>query len=341
MADGGPTKKAKLASSSIAELEARLEVEIRDVDAWQGLIKELKSKRKSKELVGVYERMVKVFPRSGQVWTEYIELVMANEGDDRIDSLFEASLIKVPYVPLWELYLRYVKRVNAEKQDANTIATQAYEFALSHIQSDIQSGPIWQEFIQFLEQLPAANQWEQQHKMDEIRRVYRKAVALPLSNIEALWRAYNSFENSISRTTARKFIDERSAGYMHARSVARELNGLEKGVDKTTLPHLRQFVPEDADVLKSWRKVLAYEKSNPLQVDADAMKNRVLYTYRQALVSMRYYPELWLEFSDYCLETNEGSEAEEVLDQGLIANPTSFFLTTKLASIHETAGSME
>jgi cleavage stimulation factor subunit 3 len=37
--------------------------------------------------------------------------------------------------------------------------------------------------------------------MDATRRAYRRVIAIPVMNVEALWRDYDAFENGLSRIT--------------------------------------------------------------------------------------------------------------------------------------------
>ena len=37
--------------------------------------------------------------------------------------------------------------------------------------------------------------------MDDIRRAYQRAVAIPLASVEMIWREYDQYENSLNRIT--------------------------------------------------------------------------------------------------------------------------------------------
>lgn len=49
------------------------------------------------------------------------------------------------------------------------------------------------------------NTWEEQRKMDSMRRAYQKAVTIPLNNIEHLWKEYDQWENNLNRLTVSLF----------------------------------------------------------------------------------------------------------------------------------------
>lgn len=339
--DKAPVKRRKLAQDVVAKQEEILREQPYNAVAFNTLLDEYKASDRSQELWETYGRMLAVFPQSGEVWTRYAQDLIAKDETKRVEQVFAQALPTVPYVPLWKTYLGYIQQNNAGNPEGITTISQAFEYTLNRVENDLQSGQLWSQYIEFLEAAPAASTLEKQHKMDETRKVYRRAVSLPVSNIEQLWRGYNAFENSVARTAARKFIDERSAAYMHARSVARELGNLTKGLNMTTLPQPRDFSAAEQTQLAGWRKLVAFEKSNPLNVDQETVQARVLYTFRQALMTMQYFSELWFEYASYCLEIGQKETALDALRLGREANPASFFLTARLADLYETKDDVE
>lgn len=45
--------------------------------------------------------------------------------------------------------------------------------------------------------------WEDQQRMDALRKAYQRAVQIPLNNVEQIWQEYNQFENSMNKMTVR------------------------------------------------------------------------------------------------------------------------------------------
>lgn len=80
---------------------------------------------------------------------------------------------------------------------------KAYEFALSHVGQDKDSGDIWADYIQFVKSGESTTTWEEQQKMDALRKIYHRAVQIPLENVEILWKEYETFENSLNKITVR------------------------------------------------------------------------------------------------------------------------------------------
>ena len=40
--------------------------------------------------------------------------------------------------------------------------------------------------------------------MDALRKVYHRAVQIPLENVEVLWKDYEAFENGLNKITVRE-----------------------------------------------------------------------------------------------------------------------------------------
>lgn len=114
----------------------------------------------------------------------------------------------VPNVQLWTTYLNYIRRVNDLTNDATgnarTTVSQAYDFVLQNVGIDRDSGQIWQEYIQFLRSIPGqigGTGWQDQQKMDTLRRAYQRAVGVPMSSVSSLWKEYDQYEMSLNKVT--------------------------------------------------------------------------------------------------------------------------------------------
>lgn len=100
---------------------------------------------------------------------------------------------------------------------------------------------------------------------------------------------------------AKKFLADKSAQYMAARSALREMKSL-------TEPLLRPKVPvkpnwkriEDHRHLEQWKAYLQWEEKNPLEIQEKPVLNaRIQHAYRQAQMHMRFYCEIWFVRSFY------------------------------------------
>lgn len=133
---------------------------------------------------------------------------MELENDDlaRLENIFRDSLMATLDVRLWSLYLDYVRRRNNLTTDSSGQARQtinsAYDFALNTIGIDKDSGQIWKDYISFIETGPGTiggNNWQDQQKMDTLRKAYQRAVCIPTQHLTALWKGYDHFEMGLNR----------------------------------------------------------------------------------------------------------------------------------------------
>ena len=131
-----------------------------------------------------------------------------NDNFSAAEQIFAKSLLAVPNVRLWSIYLNYIRRVNDLNNDptgnARTTVSQAYDFVLANIGIDRESGNIWQEYIQFIRGIPGqlgGSSWQDQQKMDNLRKAYQKAVCVPMSNVASLWKEYDQLEMTFNKAT--------------------------------------------------------------------------------------------------------------------------------------------
>jgi cleavage stimulation factor subunit 3 len=126
----------------------------------------------------------------------------------KVEQIFNKSLLAVPNVQLWTTYLNYVRRRNNLTSDptgnARTTISQTYDFVLQNIGIDKDSGPLWQDYVQFLRNGPGqigGTGWQDQQKMDSLRKAYQRAICIPTQALNALWKEYDAFEMGLNKVT--------------------------------------------------------------------------------------------------------------------------------------------
>lgn len=143
--------------------------------------------------------------------------------------------------------------------------------------------------------------------MDALRKVYHRAVQIPLDNVEALWQELETFETNLNRITAKKFMADLSPAHMQARTTLRQLtNHLNtlypppptsgNSRPEIFLPSLPLFNAAERTLVGKWKAYLRWEESNPLEIeekDKSVLISRIQGVYRKAVIRMRYYAEIW------------------------------------------------
>ncbi|KAL3426355.1 cfia complex component [Phlyctema vagabunda] len=344
--------KARLPHDKAGILEDRIKEDPRgDLEAWLSLISEHRNRNKLDDARTVYERFFKVFPTAAEIWVAYAEMELESDNFGAAEQIFGKSLLAVPNVALWSVYLNYIRRVNDLTNDrtgnARRTVSEAYDFVLASVGIDRDSGKIWQEYIQFINSVPGqigGSSWQDQQKMDQLRKAYQRAICVPMSSVNGLWKEYDQFEMSLNKITGRKFLQERSPSYMSARSANTALENITSGLVRTTLPRLAPALGFEGDQeylhqVVLWQRWIEWEQEDPLVLKADepeVYKQRVLYVYKQAVMALRFWSEMWVNAAEWCFANGLEREGDNFLTDGIVANPESCLLAFKKADRLET-----
>ncbi|KAB8228546.1 mRNA 3'-end-processing protein rna14 [Aspergillus alliaceus] len=345
--DSPSTSKGRLPHDRIGILEDRIQEDPRgDIPAWLELINEHKGRNRIDGAREVYERFLKAFPFSAEQWVAYANMESELNELYRLEQIFNRTLLTIPDVQLWTVYLDYVRRRNPLTTDttgqSRRIISSAYDLALQYVGVDKDSGSIWTDYVQFIRSGPGnvgGSGWQDQQKMDLLRKAYQKAICVPTQAVNNLWKEYDQFEMGLNKLTGRKFLQEQSPAYMTARSSYTELQNITRDLNRTTLPRLPPVLGSDGDIefgqqVDIWKRWIKWEKGDPLvlkEEDQTAFKARVIYVYKQALMALRFLPEIWFEAAEFCFLNDMEEEGNKFLKNGIDANPESCLLAFKRA----------
>jgi cleavage stimulation factor subunit 3 len=269
----------------------------------------------------------------------------------RLEQIFALALMKNPSVPWWTMYLNYILRRNNLMTDSTgnarkTIA-QVYEFVLGKLGIDKDSGTLWKNYIEFVKQGPGsigAAGWQDQQKMDSLRKVYRQAVSIPTDATRELWTAYHQFETGLNKQTAHRFMQDKTPAFLKASESFVQMSNMTKHLHRDILPRLPPAVGCEGDLeyqeqVNIWKEWIRWERDDPLELKDDdnaEYKKRIFYVYQQATMNLPFEPEFWYEAAEYCFDHNMESEGNDFLANGIDANPESCLLAFRRADRIET-----
>jgi len=141
-------------------------------------------------------------------WIAYANMELDINDFYRVEQIFQKSLLQIPSVQLWSTYLNYVRRRNNLTTDptgnARQIVSQTYDFVLQNVGIDKDAGQIWQDYVQFVRSGPGViggNSWQDQQKMDLLRKTFQRAICIPTSAVNSLWKEYDAFEMGLNKMT--------------------------------------------------------------------------------------------------------------------------------------------
>lgn len=126
---------------------------------------------------------------------------------------------------------------------------------------------------------------------------------------------------------------------MSARSANTAIENQTHGLIRTTLPKLPPALGFEGDQeylhqVELWKRWIQWEQEDPLVLKTDELdvyKQRVLYTYKQAVMALRFWPEMWIDAAEWCFANGMDKEGDTFLDDGIAANPESCLLAFKKA----------
>ncbi|KAL8679265.1 MAG: hypothetical protein Q9186_004456 [Xanthomendoza sp. 1 TL-2023] len=350
IAAGSAPPKARLPHDKIGILEDRTQEDPRgDMDAWLELISEYRKRNKIQEARNTYERFFLVFPAAAEQWVAYARMENDLNNLTAKENIFQRVLLNLPNLQLWSAYVDHIRRRNNIETDttgnARQVITQAYAVALDNIGLDKDSGYLWQEYIQFLKSRPGnvgGSSWQEQQKMDQLRAAYQRAIKVPTQATQSLWKEYDQFEMGINKATGRTFLQKESPAYMTARGSFIELSNITRGLRRTTIAKLPPALGFDGDreygeQLEIWKRWIQWEKDDHLilkegtEEERKQWRTRVVFVYKQAVMDMRFWPELWYEAAEYCFQNDLDHDGNDFLTYGVQANPESCLLAFRRA----------
>lgn len=112
---------------------------------------------------------------------------------------------------------------------------------------------------------------------------------------------------------------------MTARKALRELRAMFDHLSMPSLPTPPDWTSPTSTAredLMLWKKYLAYEEANPLDIEeASLLETRVTFAYKKAVGSMRFFAEIWsVLFLFFCGDFSESKLIPEVFTRIMAAN---------------------
>ncbi|KIO06747.1 hypothetical protein M404DRAFT_998863 [Pisolithus tinctorius Marx 270] len=329
-------------------LREKLREHPHDPEGWNHLVDIAENSGDLEQVKQTYEALFETYPNTSSAQIAYLNHFLSPGLFQYAEELFKRFLRTSPSVDLWKFYITYVRRVNTSPTSREAVS-RAYEFALNRIGQDKDSGEIWHDYIQFLKAGETNTTWEEQQKMDALRKVYHRAVQIPLENVEKLWSELEAFENGLNKITAKKFMSDLSPSHMQARTVLRQLQRhlgplfpppppSSSTRPSIYLPPAPTFNAAERALVGAWKTYLKWEENNPLEFedkDKATLVSRVQLVYRKAVIRMRFYSEIWYMAFVWTNSIGKQEEALNILKAGIEANPTSFLLNFAYAELQE------
>ncbi|XP_015698786.1 cleavage stimulation factor subunit 77 isoform X2 [Oryza brachyantha] len=294
------------------------------------------------EAAPIYEKLLATFPTAAKYWKQYVEAYIAAKDDEATKQIFSRCLLSCLQINLWRCYINFIRRVNDKRGSEGLEETKkAFDFMLNYVGNDVASGPVWMDYIAFLKSMPSMTPQEESHRMTTVRKVYQKAILVPTNHVEQLWKDYENFENSVSRTLAKGLLSEYQPKFNSAKAVYRERKKYIDDIDWNMLavPPIGSYKEEQQCM--AWKRLLAFEKGNPQRIDATTANRRVTFTYEQCLMYLYHHPDIWYDYATWHAKNGSMDSAIKIFQRAVKALPDSEVLKYAFAELEESRGAIQ
>lgn len=292
-----------------------------------------------------FEEYLNRFPTQVRMWCKWVDFEW-DQKDHYIEKVFEKSIPICPHPRLYQLYLDYILLMNViEKTDSyetvqekRSVVLKTFDYILNMIGTDKEAGSLWLKYIQYIKDYEPTSSFEEQQKMDQLRKVFHKALVHPNHQMEEIWKLYDKFENDLNKLTAKKFISDRAAGYMTARGNIKTLENLLGPIEKIDAVWIAKPMlnAKSTQLVNYWKRYLSWEVMNPFHFeDRNTWISRVYYAYKSALLMTRHFPEIWYDCFQFLLSVEKLDEAVQMLQAGIDSNPTCVLLPFTMAEHYQ------
>ncbi|KAG8049035.1 hypothetical protein GUJ93_ZPchr0009g1111 [Zizania palustris] len=267
---------------------------------------------------------------------------MAAKDDEATKQIFSRCLLSCLQINLWRCYINFIRRVNDKRGSEGLEETKkAFDFMLNYVGNDVASGPVWMDYIAFLKSMPVVTPQEESHRMTTVRKVYQKAILVPTNHVEQLWKDYENFENSVSRTLAKGLLSEYQPKFNSAKAVYRERKKYIDDIDWNMLAVPPTGSYKEEQQCMAWKRLLAFEKGNPQRIDATTANRRVTFTYEQCLMYLYHHPDIWYVYGMWHAKNGSMDSAIKIFQRAVKALPDSEVLKYAFAELEESRGAIQ
>ncbi len=305
-----------------------------------------------------YERFFQQFPTAGRYWKFYAEHEMKFGHFDRTEAIFRKCLNNCLNVELWKSYLTYIETrkninpISIQNMSENLVnqadldeLIRAYRYACDHVGRDVNSTDIWRNLIRYMKCKKSSQQYnvsfDQQNKLKNIRDIYQQILTIPMNELSAIWHEYEQFENEYAKQTAKQKLAESHPQYQLALKKFKEKKNIRDGLLLNMLARPPSGLEKEEQQKKIWKTLIAFEKRNTQRLSMEDVRQRVLFTYEQALLCLYHYPEIWYEAAMYLASYSAHKETSRMFERAIKALPDNILIHFAYADYEETKNNFE
>ncbi|KAH9254022.1 hypothetical protein BASA81_007897 [Batrachochytrium salamandrivorans] len=327
----------------VADLEHRVAQDPTDAQAWETLVSVLPTPDRKRQC---FEKLLSLFPLAHKQWVKYMEyesdLAQASgdlQQQPKVKDLLKRTLKTSYSVEVFQFYLGWLERVHSGEgfDKKRQLITDAYEEALTQIGLAIDSFPIWQMYLDFLQGMPEVESYDASIKLVAIRKVYQRGIVVAMRDVDLLFKQYLQFEQrNPQKTSSTSGGPDEHKEHVNASLVMKERELCWRHLDAPGLLPSNKLTAQQVEL---WIKMIQFELTNPENLKPFQFKLRMRLSFRRAVAVCWFHLEVWFAFYEFERHTDEHQAAVIVLQLALVALPRSNVARLVLADLLESTGS--
>jgi len=276
------------------------------------------------------------------LWKRYLNLGKSLYRLPEFFHMYETAVAEIgndqKSADIWIEYLYFLRAIHNTQvlvqfnvEEASKLPPTAFLLPLSSVlPAGISEDMVDIEGLKMIEARPT---------VASIREQFHTALAVPMERLDAVWDEYQAFEQVVANAMtimaqsipvfpgmppppaalasiqATKMLSEYSNRWIQSKQGLKEVTRLYSPLNLYFAP-----IPLDANTAQalqanilSWRRVIAFEKTNPFKLNFKRFLSRIEFVHKQCLMSNVYVAEFWFEKFIWKLVSEGPHEALEVL----------------------------
>jgi cleavage stimulation factor subunit 3 len=130
---------------------------------------------------------------------------------------------------------------------------ELFEDALGNVGFSIDSGVLWRKYLDYISEIRDPT------RLLSLRRIYQRALSIPMDSIDVIWAEYEKLERSAGEHLADQLLPEYLGKSTQAKRVYRDRKKLLASCDMARLAVPPSSNPSEHAQLDAWNKIFKYD----------------------------------------------------------------------------------
>lgn len=195
-------------------MSERIRADPLDTDAWRILLAEA-ARQPPADFRPVFEAAVTAMPEASAAWMGWAEAELGASEVEQAEAVFELCLLRLPQLPLWHLFLKFVREhkvAQLERSAARAQLVPALELLLEAVGADPSAGPLWTEYVSLTAAAEAGAEADgalvSAAELSATRKAYQAALTSCAAGLDGLLREYEAWETRTSGSQAKAMMHD-------------------------------------------------------------------------------------------------------------------------------------